>query len=145
MVAIKNSFLRSLKNKKDLEKYIAQTKDYQLEINLKIYDRIFNEIKYEDFIKCQYRNEDECKSNCDKKLYKLIISFSKLVRIIKNTKFKTSKNSLNLRPHLPHSTRNKTLRSGTKAFYIVTPEKPKHLLKIGTSEAINRYNNNQET
>jgi len=55
------------------------------------YDRIFNEIKYEDFIKCQYRNEDECKSNCDKKLYKLIISFSKLVRIIKNTKFKNEK------------------------------------------------------
>jgi len=30
-------------------------------------------------------------------------------------------------------------------FYLVTPEKPKHLPKIGTLEVIKGYNNNQET
>jgi len=29
--------------------------------------------------------------------------------------------------------------------YLVTPEKPKHLAKIGTLEAIEGYNINQET
>jgi len=41
-ISTKNHFLKSLKNRKDLEDYITQTKDYQLEINLKIYDSIFN-------------------------------------------------------------------------------------------------------
>lgn len=41
-ISTQNNFLKSLKSRKDLEDYIAQTKDYQLEINLKIYDSIFN-------------------------------------------------------------------------------------------------------
>jgi len=32
-----------------------------------------------------------------------------------------------------------------KRYYIVTPEKPKHLPKIGALEAIKGYNINQET
>ncbi|MHB9016435.1 MAG: hypothetical protein ACYC20_09950, partial [Sulfurovum sp.] len=31
----------------------------------------------------------------------------------------------------------------TEDYYIVTPEKPNHLPKIGTSEAIKRYNNDR--
>lgn len=41
-ISTQNNFLKTLKNRKDLENYIAQTKDYQLEINLKTYDTIFN-------------------------------------------------------------------------------------------------------
>ena len=41
-ISIQNSFLKNLKDKKDLEDYITQTKDYQLETNLRTFNMIFN-------------------------------------------------------------------------------------------------------
>lgn len=41
-ISIQNSFLKQLKNKEDLENYITATKDYQLEMNLRICGTLFN-------------------------------------------------------------------------------------------------------
>lgn len=45
-ISMQNRFLQSLNNKKDLEDYIMQTKDYQLETTLRVYNVLFdNDIK----------------------------------------------------------------------------------------------------